>query len=317
MQVLRGIPQQPLPCSALTIGNFDGLHRGHAAMLAQLKAEAQARGLVSVVLTFEPHPRELFTPDSAPARLTSLREKIELLRQHQIDYLIVQRFNRRFASVDALTFRDQVVAQQLNAKFVLVGDDFQFGAKRSGDFALLSASKDFATYSLPTLSHEDERVSSTAVRAALQDGDMPHAAALLDRPYSIAGRVVGGDRLGREFGFPTANIQLKHNKPPLFGIFVVAVHGLERSYQGVASLGFRPTIHGGDAKPKLEVHLFDFDRDIYRQHLRVDFLAKLRNEEKYPDFDTLIAQIHKDCEQARAWFAANPLINTRDVYEQR
>ncbi|MBM5570702.1 MULTISPECIES: bifunctional riboflavin kinase/FAD synthetase [Deefgea] len=304
MHVIRGTPQHPLPRSALTIGNFDGLHRGHIAMLDRLKAEAQSRQLVSVVMTFEPHPRELFTPDSAPARLTSLREKIELLREAQIDYLVVHRFSKAFAAIDALTFRDQIVAQQLNAGFVLVGDDFQFGAKRSGDFNLLAASNDFVSCSLPTLQHDAERVSSTAVRNALALGNMAQAAALLNRPYSIAGRVVGGDQLGRTFGFPTANIQLKHNKPPLFGIFVVEVEGLERTYQGVASLGFRPTIHGGDLQPKLEVHIFDFDRDIYRSHLRINFLAKLRDEEKYPDFDSLIAQIQKDCDQARAWFAA-------------
>ena len=304
MQVFRGTPHTPLPRSAVTIGNFDGLHRGHIAMLDRLKAEAQARQLVTVVMTFEPHPRELFTPDSAPARLTSLREKIELLREAEIDYLVVQRFTRAFATVDALTFRDQIVAKQFNAEFVLVGDDFQFGAQRMGDFALLAQSTDFIACSLPTLKHDSERVSSTAVRNALRNGKMAHAAELLNRPYSIAGRVVGGDRLGREFGFPTANIQLKHNKPPLFGIFVVEVEGLERTYQGVASLGFRPTIHGGDAQPKLEVHIFDFDRDIYGAHLRVNFLAKLRDEEKYSDFDTLIAQIQKDCDQARAWFAA-------------
>jgi riboflavin kinase/FMN adenylyltransferase len=304
MHVIRGTPHHPIPRSALTIGNFDGLHRGHIAMLDRLKSEARSRQLVSAVMTFEPHPRELFTPDSAPARLTSLREKIELLKQAQIDYLIVQRFTKAFASIDALSFRDQIVAKQLNAAYVLVGDDFQFGAKRSGDFELLAASQDFISCSLPTLKHDSERVSSTAVRNALQQGNMAQAAALLNRPYSIAGRVVGGDQLGRTFGFPTANIQLKHNKPPLFGIFVVEVEGLERTYQGVASLGFRPTIHGGDLQPKLEVHIFDFDRDIYRSHLRVNFLAKLRDEEKYPDFDTLIAQIQKDCDQARAWFAA-------------
>ncbi len=273
-------------------------------MLDRLKAEAKSRQLVTALMTFEPHPRELFTPDSAPARLTSLREKIELLREAEIDYLIVQRFTKTFASIDALTFRDQIVAKQLNAAYVLVGDDFQFGAKRSGDFDLMAASVDFSTVSLPTLKHDTERVSSTAVRNALQQGDMSQAATLLSRPYSIAGRVVGGDQLGRTFGFPTANIQLKHNKPPLFGIFVVEILGLERTYKGVASLGFRPTIHGGDLKPKLEVHIFDFDRDIYRSHLRINFLAKLRDEEKYPDFDTLIAQIQKDCDQARAWFSA-------------
>ncbi|WP_373976739.1 bifunctional riboflavin kinase/FAD synthetase [Chitinibacter sp. SCUT-21] len=305
MQVFRGTPPSPLPSSALTIGNFDGLHLGHQAMLSRLQQAATERGLASVVMTFEPHPREVFTPDSAPARLTSLREKIELLQNAGVDYLIVQRFNRQFAACSAEHFRDHLVAQQINAKYVLVGDDFRFGAKRAGDFNLLRDQTAFECHSLPTQDFAGERVSSTAVRTALQNGEMVHAAQLLGRPYSISGRVVGGDRLGREFGFPTANIQLKHNRPPLLGIFVVEIHGLERSYQGVASLGFRPTIHGGDPYPKLEVHIFDFDREIYRQHLRVDFLAKLRDEEKYPDFDALIAQIGVDCQQAKAWFAAN------------
>ncbi|WP_410498218.1 bifunctional riboflavin kinase/FAD synthetase [Chitinibacter sp. S2-10] len=305
MKVFRGTPPQALPRSALTIGNFDGLHLGHQGMLARLKQEADERNLASVVMTFEPHPRELFTPDSAPARLTSLREKIELLADAGVDYLIVQRFNKSFAASSAEYFRDHIVKGQINARYVLVGDDFRFGAKRAGDFALLSAQDQFDCHSLPTQEVNGERVSSTAVRTALQNGEMAHAARLLGRPYSISGRVVGGDKLGREFGFPTANIQLKHNRPPLLGIFVVEIHGLERTYQGVASLGFRPTIHGGDLTPKLEVHIFDFNREIYRQHLRIHFLAKLRDEEKYPDFDTLIAQIGVDCEQAKDWFAAN------------
>ncbi|QLG87538.1 bifunctional riboflavin kinase/FAD synthetase [Chitinibacter bivalviorum] len=305
MHVFRGTPHQPLPQSALTIGNFDGLHLGHQSMLARLNSAAKERGLASVVMTFEPHPREVFTPATAPARLTSLREKIELLSLAGVDYLIVQRFNAKFASFSAEHFRDHIISQQINAKYVLVGDDFRFGAKRAGDFELLKQQNQFDCDSLITHEFQGERVSSTAVRLALQNGEMAHAARLLGHPYSISGRVVGGEQLGRKFGFPTANIQLKHNRPPLLGIFVVEIHGLERTYQGVASLGFRPTIHGGDLTPKLEVHIFDFDRVIYRQHLRIDFLAKLRDEEKYPDFDTLIAQIGVDCEQARAWFAAN------------
>ncbi|WP_348945015.1 bifunctional riboflavin kinase/FAD synthetase [Chitinibacter sp. FCG-7] len=305
MQVFRGTPPQPLSPSALTIGNFDGLHLGHQAMLAQLKQAAKARGLSSVVMTFEPHPREVFTPATAPARLTSLREKIELLAASGVDCLIVQRFNTAFAASSPEFFRDHIVAQQINARYVLVGDDFRFGAKRAGDFALLCQQPQLECHSLPTQDFQGERVSSTAVRNALQAGQVQHAAQLLGRPYSISGRVVGGDRLGRQFGFPTANIQLKHNRPPLLGIFVVEIHGLERTYQGVASLGFRPTIHGGDLSPKLEVHIFDFQREIYRQHLRIDFLHKLRDEEKYPDFDTLIAQIGVDCQQAKEWFAAN------------
>lgn len=305
MQVFRSVSDAHLPPTAVTIGNFDGLHAGHEAMLSELKSVARQHGLKTCVLTFEPHPREFFSPATAPARLTSLREKLELLASRDIDYVIVQRFNRRFSSLSALDFRDQILAKGLNARQVIVGDDFCFGAKRAGDFALLQGSTDFSTRSLPTVASNQLRISSTAVREALAAGDMPLAAHYLGRPYSIAGRVVGGDKIGRELGFPTANIQLKHNRPPLFGIFVVEVHGLERPFQGVASLGFRPTIHGGDVYPKLEAHLFDFKREIYRQHLRVDFLHKLRDEEKYIDLPSLITQIEKDCQNARDWFAAH------------
>lgn len=174
---------------------------------------------------------------------------------------------------------------------------------------MLAAAPALHVAGLPEIRDEHLRISSTAVRSALAYGDLPRAARLLGRPYSISGRVVGGDRIGRELGFPTANIQLKHNSPPLLGIFVVEVHGLGGVLQGVASLGFRPTIRGGDLLPKLEVHLFDFSEEIYRRHLRVDFLVKLRDEEKYPDLDALKAQIARDCEAARAWFAAKePLI---------
>ncbi|WP_028451254.1 bifunctional riboflavin kinase/FAD synthetase [Chitinilyticum aquatile] len=309
MRVVRGATGANLPPCVLAIGNFDGLHLGHQALLRQLRGEAQSRGLPAAVLTFEPHPRELFAPEQAPARLTSLREKIELLAAAGVDYLVVQRFDRRFAAVEAEAFRDDVLVSHLNARYVLVGDDFRFGRQRRGDISLLQASPALAVHGLPEIQHRDERISSTAVRAALAAGELDHAARLLGRPYSISGRVVGGDRIGRELGFPTANIQLKHNRPPLLGIFVVEVHGLGGVRQGVASLGFRPTIRGGDLLPKLEVHLFDFNEEIYRRHLRVDFLVKLRDEEKYPDLDALKAQIARDCEAARAWFAAKePLI---------
>ncbi|STQ90963.1 bifunctional riboflavin kinase/FAD synthetase [Iodobacter fluviatilis] len=305
MQVFRNVSDAHLPPAAITIGNFDGLHAGHEAMLAELKSAASMHGLKTCVLTFEPHPREFFAPDSAPARLTSLREKLELLAARKIDYVVVQRFDRKFSSLSALDFRDQILAKDLNARHVIVGDDFCFGAKRAGDFALLQASPDFSTCSLATIADGGLRISSTAVRNALAAGDMNLAAHYLNRPYSISGRVVDGDKIGRTLGFPTANIQIKHNRPPLFGIFVVEIHGLEKPYQGVASLGFRPTIHGGDLYPKLEAHLFDFNRQIYRQHLRVDFLHKLRDEEKYIDLPTLVAQIEKDCIAAKEWFAVN------------
>lgn len=304
MRVVRGVHGASLPPCVLTIGNFDGLHRGHATVLDELKAIASQRGLATAVLTFEPHPREFFAADTAPARLSSLREKLEYLGRADVDYVVVQHFNARFAAIDAKTFRDEIIVQHLNARHVLVGDDFRFGARRSGDFAMLQQSQLITAGHLPTVAYHGERVSSTAVRAALAAGNVELAQQFLGRPYSISGRVVQGDQLGRKLGFPTANIQLKHNRPPLAGIFVVEVHGLEKPLPAVASLGRRPTVKNPDALPVLEVHLFDFNRDIYRKHLRVDFLHKLRNEEKYPDLASLTAQIARDCENARAWHAA-------------
>lgn len=302
MQVVRGVFSASLPRCALTIGNFDGLHLGHAAILQELRAVAASQGLKTAVLTFEPHPREFFAPESAPARLTSLREKFEFLAAAQVDYVIVQRFNARFAALDALEFRDTILAQQLNARFVLVGDDFRFGARRSGDFAMLAQSDSFTAQHLPTVAWHGERISSTAVRAALAAGNMELASQMLDRPYSISGRVVAGDQLGRKLGFPTANIQLKHNRPPLSGVFVVEVQGLEKSWPAVANLGRRPSVKNPQAQPVLEVHLFDFARNIYRQHLRVDFLHKLRDETRFADLAALTSQIDMDCQQARAWW---------------
>ncbi len=304
MQVVRGVHGASLPPCVLTIGNFDGLHCGHATILRELKSIASTQGLATAVMTFEPHPREFFAAASAPARLTSLREKLEYLSTAGVDFVVVQHFDQRFSALDAQTFRDEIIGQRLNARHVLVGDDFRFGAKRAGDFSLLTQSTTFTTRHLPTISYDGDRVSSTAVRSALAAGNMELAAHLLGRPYSMSGRVTQGDQLGRKLGFPTANIQLKHNRPPLAGIFVVEVHGLEKPWPAVASLGRRPTVKNPDALPVLEVHLFDFDRDIYRQHLQVDFLHKLRNEEKFPDLATLTAQIAKDCEHARAWHAA-------------
>lgn len=292
---------------AVTIGNFDGLHRGHQAMLARLKDVAAARGLPTCVLNFEPHPREFFAPDEAPARLSSLREKAELLASWGIDRFHVFRFSREFAALSPEDFIRRVLADTLAARYVLVGDDFRYGAKRAGDFALLQSAAEASGFDaefLPTVEVDGERASSTAVRTALAAGELDRAVSLLGRPYSISGRVVDGDKLGRQIGFPTANIQLKHNRPPLMGIFAVEVAGLaEHPLPGVASLGRRPTVKNPDAAPVLEVHLFDFDADIYRRRVRVDFLAKLRDEAKYPDLDRLVAQIHRDCEAARLFLA--------------
>jgi riboflavin kinase/FMN adenylyltransferase len=302
MRITHGFRSLGTP-HAVTIGNFDGLHLGHKAMLARLQDVARTRGLPSCVLSFEPHPREFFAPDQAPARLSSLREKAECLRRLGVDRLHVFRFDRAFSALSAEAFIEQVLGNTLQARYVLVGDDFRYGARRTGDFALLrkaGESLGFDAEFLPTVEVSGERASSTLVRQALAAGELEHAARLLGQPYSISGRVVHGDKLGRDIGFPTANIQLKHNRPPLMGIFAVELCGLNGApLPGVASLGKRPTVKGADAVPVLEVHLFDFNADIYGRRVRVDFLKKLRDEEKYPDLDTLVAQIRRDVDNAK------------------
>lgn len=296
---------------ALTIGNFDGVHLGHQAMLSRLKDAAHRLGLPACVMTFEPHPREFFAPDQAPTRLTSLREKLQLLAQSEVDCVHVCRFNYDFARISAEEFITRILNQELSVRWLLVGDDFRFGARRAGDLTMLqtfAAENGFAVEVMPSVIIEDQRVSSTAIRQALASGDLNSARKLLGRAYSISGRVIDGDKLGKQIGFPTANIQLKHNRPPLSGIFAVAVRGAIRSspateLPGVASLGVRPTVHE-NGKPVLEVHLFDFNQEIYGHHLQVDFLHKLRDEEKYADLDTLILQIKKDVAQAKNFFLA-------------
>jgi len=304
MLILRGLYSPDTQPVALTIGNFDGVHLGHQALLNELRAAAQARGLQTAVVIFEPHPREFFTPQQAPTRLTSLREKLELFGAMGIDRVHVCRFNARFAQTSAAGFI-HALHEKLSAKFVLIGDDFRFGSGRAGDFALMEkigSQHGFAVQAVRSVLHNGVRISSTAVRAALADGNMRMAQTYLGRPYSISGRVEHGDGLGKQLGFPTANIQLKHNRPPLSGIFVVRVHGDGLPpMQGVASLGVRPTVHQ-DGKSVLEVHVFDFASQIYNKHMRLDFLHKLRDEEKYPDVETLTRQIALDVENAKQWF---------------
>ena len=304
MLILRGLNSHDSRPVALTIGNFDGVHLGHQALLNELRAAAQARGLQTAVVIFEPHPREFFTPQQAPARLTSLREKLEFFAALGIDRVQVCRFNADFAQMSAADFIN-VLHEKLFAKFVLIGDDFRFGSGRTGDFALMEkigAQLGFAVHAVRSVKHDGVRISSTAIRAALLAGQMREAQRYLGRHYSISGRVVHGDGLGRKIGYPTANIQLKHNRPPLSGIFVVQVHAEGLGVlQGVASLGVRPTVKH-DAKPVLEVHLFEFEQQIYGKHLRVEFLQKLRDEEKYPDVETLTRHIALDVENAKKWF---------------
>ncbi len=296
---------------ALTIGNFDGVHLGHQAMIARLKRAANRLGIASCVMTFEPHPRERLMPGQAPAKLTDLREKLELLAAYGVNRVQICRFNHVFAGISAELFITRILLQEMNVRWLLIGEDFRFGSRRSGDLALLqkffSKPDERELEVMPSVTLNGQRVSSTAVRNALTSGDLDLATDLMGRPYSVSGRVVDGLKLGRELGFPTANIRLKQRHLPLAGIFVVEASwcnnsGHTRRVRGVASLGVRPTVLK-DAQPLLEVHLFDFDEQIYGQHLRIDFLQKLRDEEKFPDIETLITQIAHDIDCAKAYFS--------------
>ncbi len=303
-RALKSPDKQPV---ALTIGNFDGVHLGHHALLSRLQEQAKSLGLPSAAVIFEPHPREFFTPDKAPTRLTSLREKLELLEQAGVDRVHVCRFNKQFAKMSAQEFID-ALHRDLQVKHVLIGDDFRFGSGRTGDFALMeksAAQHGFTVEAMHSVLHGGLRVSSTAVRETLAAGSMETAARYLGRPYSISGRVVHGDKIGRTIGFPTANVQLKHNRPPLTGIYVVRVKGdAIPVLMGAASLGVRPTVHA-NGRAVLEVHLLDYSGELYGHHLHIEFMHKLRNEEKYPDMESLTRQIRLDVENTRKWFKEN------------
>ncbi len=305
MRLTRAITAAAAGPTALTIGNFDGVHLGHQAMLAELKRAAGRLGVPACVLTFEPHPREFFAPDKAPTRLTSLREKLELLAECGIERVHLCRFDYRFAQITAEDFLERVIAGGLGARWLLAGDDFRFGARRAGDLVLLKRNGPrfgMEVVALASVMLEGERVSSTAVRKALAAGELARAGRLLGRAYSISGRVVRGDGLGRKLGFPTANVQMKHNRPPLTGIFAVRLHGAAAGpVPGVASLGVRPTVKTQGA-PVLEVHALDFEADLYRRHVRVEFLHKFRDEEKYADLAALTRRIALDVENTRSYF---------------
>lgn len=311
MKVFRGLPNDRAraPC-ALTIGNFDGVHRGHQALLAHVTAAAHRLGLESAVMTFEPHPREYFAHRSgdlskAPARIANLRDKLGSLQDAGIDRVIVEHFNEHFASMSPQAFTQRVLVEGLHVKWLMVGDDFCYGARRAGNVALLvEAGKEFGfeVHSLPAVLHDATRISSSAVRAALAAGDFEATRALLGHPYSMSGHVIHGAKLGRTLGFPTLNLRVAH-RPALAGIFVVQVHGLAaHPLPAVASLGVRPTVEDA-GRMLLEVHVFDWDQPCYGKLVRVEFLSKLRDEEKYVDLPTLTAAIERDARQARAWFA--------------
>lgn len=309
MLVYRGFTRPSPDATVLTIGNFDGVHLGHRALLARLRELGAENKLRSTILTFEPHPRDYFSPETAPARLTTLREKLELIADEGMAAAYVGHFNARFAALSAEEFIDRILVTTLRTKHLIIGDDFCFGAGRRGDFALLcAAGKEFGftVEAIQSVIVDGLRVSSSAVRAALAEGRLEDADRLLGRPYSIDGRVVHGDKVGRQLGFATANIRVKHDRPPLLGVFAVEVlmttpGSGERKFKGVANLGVRPSLNQAP-KPLLEVHLFDFAGDIYGQHLNVRFLHKLRDEMKFPNFDALKAQIASDVEAATYYF---------------
>jgi riboflavin kinase / FMN adenylyltransferase len=304
MQVFRGTRGALGDPVALTIGNFDGVHLGHQAILARVRKMSQKLTLTAGVLTFEPHPREFFSPVAAPARLTTLREKLECLAHHGVDRTHVVRFNHEFAAMSPDDFVAQLLVENLGVRCLLVGDDFRYGAGRGGDYTQLARAAErfgFQLESMESVSVAGERVSSTAVREALARGDFAQAERLLGRPYTMEGRVAHGEKLGRRLGFPTANIPLKRKRAPLTGIYAVKLHGIEVTpLPAVASLGVRPTVLA-DAAPVLEVHVLDFNADIYGRRVRVEFLHKLRDEEKYPDLETLRRQIQRDVEHARQY----------------
>ncbi|MDI6745737.1 MAG: bifunctional riboflavin kinase/FAD synthetase [Rhodocyclaceae bacterium] len=310
MQLHRSFPSQSTSARVLAIGNFDGLHLGHRALLERLTAHARRLNLPPAVMTFEPHPRELFTPEQAPARLTSLREKLALLDSCGIEEVFLLHFSRKLAGLSAQEFIDRVLVRGLNVRHLIIGDDFRFGKGRAGDFTMLQAAGQqhgFGVEAMHTIEINGERVSSSAVRDALGAGDLEHAARLLGRPYSIAGRVVHGGKIGRKLGWPTANIQLKRKRVALTGVFAATVSGLDKRHlPGAASLGVRPTL-GLGLRPVLEVHLFDFDQEIYGSHVTVHLLHKLRDEAKFDSFEALTAQIARDVALTQEYFAGKPV----------
>jgi riboflavin kinase/FMN adenylyltransferase len=297
MVVTHGSLQPARGRCALTIGNFDGVHRGHRALIDRVVAKARELSLPSCVLTFEPHPREFFAPAAAPARLTRLREKLELIAATGVERVHVIRFDARFAALSAARFIEDVLVRGLRTAWLLVGRDFRFGAQRKGDFAALG-NHGFALEAMADVALDGGRVSSSAVRNALAAGDFAGAERLLGRPYSLSGRVIHGAKLGHDLGFPTANIALRQ-RPPLSGIYVVEVDGLGPA---VASVGLRPTVNPVPT-PLLEVHLLERGGNLYGRRLRVRFLRKLRDEAKFEGLAALRAAIAQDAEEARQYFA--------------
>jgi riboflavin kinase/FMN adenylyltransferase len=302
MELIRGLlnlHERERGCT-VTIGTYDGVHLGHQALLRRLKEHAAQLALPTVVLTFEPTPREYLAPDAPPARLTSLRERWRILEGMDLDALLLLRFGERLRNLSGEAFAG-LLAQDIGARTVVVGHDFRFGCNGEATAPMLvDAGKrlGFAVDIVPPVTLDGARVSSSGVREALKRSDFALAERWLGRPYSMRGRVVHGQRLGRDLGFPTANLRIERRRTPLQGIFAVRVHGVEAMpLRGVASLGTRPTV--GGIQTLLEVHVFDFSADLYGREIEVEFVAKLRDEENYPTLEALVAQIHRDVAEAR------------------
>jgi len=303
MQLIRGqhnLREEFRGCVA-TIGNFDGVHLGHQAVFSALKEQSEKLNLPSVVIIFEPQPIEYFRPGQSPARLTRLREKLESIDHCGIDRVLLLDFNQHLASMEAADFIKAILLDGLDIKYLYVGDDFHFGKNRLGDFSLLSqaaADNGFGIGNLSTIAHAENRISSTRIRELLKQGDLASAAACLGRPYHICGRVTHGHKRGRAIGFPTLNIDLHRNISPLHGVYAVKVKLAGEDFKGVASIGNRPIVVDDD-RFLLEVHLFDFDQEVYGQQVKVEFVQKIREEEMFDSFELLRQQILDDAAVAR------------------
>lgn len=293
--------------SVVTIGAYDGLHLGHEQLLDRVIRTAKRFDLPAIVMSFEPMPKEFFATSSPPARLMRFREKFEALASYGIDLFYCPRFDTQMRGIAADAFIRRILIHGLNVRYIVIGDDFQFARRREGTLQHLQQASQALNYEIDQVASivvEGIRVSSTAIREALWGGEMPHATALLGRPYRMSGRVIAGEKLGRTLGFPTANVDLRRRQSPVMGIFAVRVQGLAGGTKdAVASVGTRPTFDG--TKPLLEVHIFDFDADIYGEYIHVDFIARLRSEEKFDEVDELVAQMHRDADNARSILAAD------------
>jgi len=291
--------------SVITIGSFDGLHVGHRQLLDRVIAKSGEMSVPSIVMSFEPTPKEFFSAANPPARLMRFREKFAALEEYGIDIFFCPRFNLAMRGIRSDAFIRQILVHGMNARHIVVGDDFHFARKREGsidDLLRTSSALQFDVDRVSSIIRDDVRVSSTEVRSALAKGNVPCATSLLGRPYRMSGRIIKGRQVGRTLGYATANVDLRRRQSAVLGVFAVRVSGLAEGFvDGVASVGTRPTFDL--EKPLLEVHLFDFDRDIYGEYIHVDFIAYLRDEEKFESVDELVAQMNKDAENARSILA--------------